>query len=426
MSEFQFIHAADLHLGAPFVGLHQDNPRLARMADDATYAAFDKIVELAIARKVLFVLFSGDIYDADYPNLKAQLRFRDGVAQLDKAGIQSCVIRGNHDHGGGERAKLAFPAGYYEFAPGANEPHYMFQNESPVAAIYGYSYPRRAVTENILRHYKPRAEDEKYFRIGMLHGNVGGDAEHDNYAPCSVTELKAIDIHYWALGHVHQAKVLSQAPPVVYPGTPQGLSIRETGAHGCYLVTVNDRHRHLEFIPADTLRWANISCGIEEMDGVDALLQKLETALENLAQREQHTVIARADLTGRGMLHGALNKVETLDTLREQLNERLTEVWLDRLQNWTRPDIDLEKKRHENNLLGDYLRLCRDAKDDKELQEKVLSALGEVCDHAVIKTALDIRGQAEGEAWLAKQLPQWLELAEIQGADLLLGEDTNG
>lgn len=420
MPNFQFIHAADLHLGAPFVGLHQNNPRMAQMADEATYAAFDTIIQLAIRQKVLLVLFAGDIYDAEYPNLKAQLRFRDGVQQLDQAGIASCVIRGNHDHGGSARAKLEFPDSYFEFAPGANEPHFISQDGIVVAAIYGYSYPQRAVTENILQHYAPRGEHQKYFRIGMLHGNVGGNAEHDNYAPCSVAQLKEIAMDYWALGHVHQSKVLSDAPAIAYPGTPQGLSPRETGAHGCYLVTTQDHHCTMEFVATDSLRWVDVEYDISETDSEEDLLRDLGDLLSKQYETSRRAVIARIALTGRGHLYSSLQTSDTLTEIQDYLQQQVTgDIFINRLQNVTQPDLDIEKKRQENSILGDYLRLSHSINSDDELRQKVLLALSEVADHADVKSALEIQ---HSEEWLLQQLPQLIEQAEARGADYLMGE----
>jgi DNA repair exonuclease SbcCD nuclease subunit len=427
MPNFQFIHAADLHLGAPFAGLHQENPAVAHIADKATYDAFENIIGLAIERNALFVLFCGDIFDAEYPNLEAQLRFRDGICRLDAAGISSCVIRGNHDHGGSRRANLEFPDRYFEFAPGFHEPHHIHQNGVPVVAIHGYSYPQRAVTENILRHYVTRAEDESCFRIGMLHGNVGGDAMHDNYAPCSVSQLKEIDIDYWALGHVHQARVLSSnAPAIAYSGSPQGLSPRETGAHGCYLVTVEDRRSELEFIETDSLRWAYLHCDISEIADMDGLMEALEDLLQTHSERENCALMVCIALTGRGELHQELQERRSLETLRERLNEQVNTafpVWVDRLQDATQPDIDLEKKRQENDILGDYLRLCTQVQNDAQLQDKLRAALSDVCGHAEVRSALGLRGSAQAAQWLEQQLPQWIGQAEINGADLLLEEE---
>jgi DNA repair exonuclease SbcCD nuclease subunit len=41
---------------------------------------------------------------------------------------------------------------------------------------------------------------------------------HDAYAPCELTDLTNAGFDYWALGHVHERRVLSRTPWIVYPG----------------------------------------------------------------------------------------------------------------------------------------------------------------------------------------------------------------
>ena len=91
----------------------------------------------------------------------------------------------------------------------------------------------------------------------MLHANVGGHPDHDSYAPCSVADLAATGLDYWALGHVHTRQVLQgEDPAVVYPGNPQGRHPGETGPRGVYLVEVDDRGGiGLDFRPTDVVRW---------------------------------------------------------------------------------------------------------------------------------------------------------------------------
>ncbi len=43
-----------------------------------------------------------------------------------------------------------------------------------------------------------------------------------NYAPFTWKDLKATGYNYWALGHIHQPQIVSEQPLIVYPGTPQG------------------------------------------------------------------------------------------------------------------------------------------------------------------------------------------------------------
>lgn len=45
---------------------------------------------------------------------------------------------------------------------------------------------------------------------------------------------------YWALGHVHQRELRGTDPVVAFSGNLQGRRIREAGAKGCWLVTVDD------------------------------------------------------------------------------------------------------------------------------------------------------------------------------------------
>ena len=95
--DFSFVHAADLHLDTPFKGIGSTAPHVAEQLREASLAAFDSLVELCLERRVAFLVVAGDIYDGPERGLRAQLRFRDGLARLSSAGISSFVVHGNHD-----------------------------------------------------------------------------------------------------------------------------------------------------------------------------------------------------------------------------------------------------------------------------------------------------------------------------------------
>lgn len=418
MLPFTFIHAADLHLGCPFQGLRAENPQVAAAADAATYRAFDRILDLAVDSGAAFVLFSGDVYDTEDRNLTAQLRFRDGLRRLDAAGIRACVIHGNHDHLGGGQAALDWPDNVRFFPARPSAPEIMHLDGEPVAAVHGYSYPRRSVTESLLSHFRARSQDEGLFRIGMLHGNVGGDASHDNYAPCTLAELAELSFDYWAMGHVHGHAVLSRrSPGVVYPGTPQGLSPRETGARGCCRVAVGpDRFPHIEFVQTHALLWESLQLPIAGVETEEALFGELERRLDEARAAAETSVIARVTLTGRGPLHRTLQNPANVDTILQQLRQRVDGepfAWLDRLYVETRPELDLEQQRERLDLAGDFLRLCREAQSDPALQAEVLEALGSFYGRTEVRRDLPLP---------AERLSVLLERAETLGADLLLGE----
>ncbi len=151
MRSFRFIHAADLHLDCPFKGLTGLPERLRSDIRDSTFAALDRLVELALRERVHFVLFAGDIYEAKDRSLRAQLRFQQALEALAAAGIPAFIIHGNHDPLlEGYTAKLRLPGGVRVFGCEAVESALVYAEDGqPLARISGISFDRAAVTDNL-------------------------------------------------------------------------------------------------------------------------------------------------------------------------------------------------------------------------------------------------------------------------------------
>ena len=96
---FRFIHCADLHLGSAFAAWRKERPEAARELALATFAAFDRIAELAVKNEARFVVLAGDVFDSSAPSLYAEARFRAALEKLDEAGIRVFWAAGNHDWG---------------------------------------------------------------------------------------------------------------------------------------------------------------------------------------------------------------------------------------------------------------------------------------------------------------------------------------
>ena len=94
---FSFIHAADLHLGSPFVGLRTEDPKLADLMTSASRDALEDLVTQAIDLKVAFLIIAGDVYDGDWKDTTIGLFFHRQMSRLERAGIPVFLVRGNHD-----------------------------------------------------------------------------------------------------------------------------------------------------------------------------------------------------------------------------------------------------------------------------------------------------------------------------------------
>jgi DNA repair exonuclease SbcCD nuclease subunit len=205
---------------------------------------------------------------------------------------------------------------------------------------------------------------------------VGSDTGHEPYAPCNLEDLLKPDMDYWALGHVHSAKILSQNHPVVaYPGNTQGRNIRETGEKGCYLVTVReDGDVEFEFLTTDVIQWKKVDFPIRNLESEQQLITALDQFCLGLSENEaKRPVIARITLSGHGPLYKFLRRPDAVSDLLEILYEtsmsRSPFVWLEQIHLRAGPEIDPETKMKEKDFLGDLLRLSREISNEGDFEE---------------------------------------------------------
>ena len=385
MPLLRFVHAADLHLDSPFKGLREASPEhVAAELYEATFRAYNNIIDLCIEEGVDALLVAGDIYDGADRSLRAQLKFVEGLKRLDEKGIRSFVCHGNHDPLDGWEARLDYPALCHRFGSEWGRVP-VFLDDPGRAVVYGISYPKREVKDNLV----DRLGDVETgpFSIGLLHANVGSDTGHEPYAPCTVDDLRQSGVHYWALGHVHARGHLNQHDPVVaYPGNPQGRHANETGPRGVYLVEVEDGgESHWDFRPVDVLRWEVCQLDIAGLETVHALLSSLNDLADGvLAEADDRPVVARVLLTGRGPMHRELRQPGVVNDLWEQLNARYVHMhpwlWCERIQVDTAAPINRDSVVQREDFIGDLARLVAEMRASPENLTELRELLMELFD----------------------------------------------
>ncbi|HET9417311.1 MAG TPA: DNA repair exonuclease [Candidatus Limnocylindria bacterium] len=366
---FRFLHAGDLHLDSPITGLSAVAPQeVLSVLRAATTESWRSIVRTAIDEPVDFLLIAGDVFEVSNPTLLGQTRFRDGLAELAAHGIRSYVVHGNHDPMDGKAwaASLEFPELTHRFGTVAGESVVHHRDGQPVARIHGRSYPTAAVSENYATSFRGRADG--LFEIGLLHTNVGDRPGHHNYAPCSVDDLRAAGMDYWALGHIHQPGVVLSDPPALYSGIPQGRDPGELGERGGWLVDVDATGRvTYRFVATDHVRWSPLNVDIGDVETDEALRAACRDAVEAaIAGADGRSLIVRLRLTGRGSMHATLRRTGYLDDLRTLLNEErslaVPFAWVESIADDTVPEIDVDARRSAQDFVGDFLRTVAEAR----------------------------------------------------------------
>jgi DNA repair protein SbcD/Mre11 len=339
---FRFIHAADPHLDSPLQGLETREGAPVGLLRGATRRAFEKMVELAIDEHIDFVVIAGDVYDGDWKDYSTGLFFRGQMVRLRDKGIPVYLIAGNHDAASVISKKLSLPENVHVFSTRATESKEVAGHP---AVIHGRGFPNRAVPENLAKDY-PQATPGR-FNIGLLHTSLAGRPGHDTYAPCSEGDLRERGYRYWALGHIHQPEVISQDPWIVFAGNCQGRHIRETGARGCRLVTVNDalQVESAERRSLDVLRWQELNVDLTGSDQETAALQRVSAAMERaVAEADGRLVAARLILTGPTPLHGSLHREGhrwRAELLARGQDQGAEAIWIERIKIATTPVYDV-------------------------------------------------------------------------------------
>ena len=386
---FRFIHAADLHLDTPFQGLARVSQEMAALLRDASLAAFDRLVRAALENEVAFVLLAGDLYDGEQRGVRAQMRFLRGLEALAEHRIKTFIVHGNHDPLGGWSAIREWPAGVTVFGGGEIAEAPVEVDGVRVATVYGISYGRREMTENLaLRFHKgPGRESRAGFRIGLLHCSVGDQPEHSPYGPCSFSDLSAAAIDYWALGHVHRSAVLREGNPwIVYPGNTQGRSAKpaELGAKGVMLVEVEGRDvRSIEFLPTESVRFLVLEVDLSDLpSGSDLAALRGELVCRAQSLREENpgsALLVRAILRGRGPQHADLNMPGARDELLRDLRDTFAGTdppfWWEDLRDRTSAEIDLDVVRARDDFASSLLARAVRLSADPEALERLRAFL---------------------------------------------------
>ncbi|WP_305069255.1 metallophosphoesterase family protein [Lichenibacterium dinghuense] len=334
--EFTFLHAADLHLDSPLLGLSSRAADLASRVGQASRRAFDRLVDLAIEERCPFVVLAGDTFDGDLRDYRSGLFFLAGMNRLRGAGIKVYMIAGNHDAANRWFDKLTHTDNVRRFDHRAA---HTFLDDDLRVAVHGRSFPRRDVAENLAASYP--APHPSYFNVGVLHTACqGGGGENAAYAPCTLEQLVNHGYDYWALGHVHARQILNEHPHVVHPGNIQGRSVRETGSKGVTLVRVSGGVvRGLEHRDVADVRWVHGEVDLTGAVDAEAARSAIRTVLEGLAATAADRSLAlRLVLRGETPLHAVLvrDPAGTREDVEVMASTLSATVWLERVEVRTR------------------------------------------------------------------------------------------
>lgn len=365
-----FIHAADLHLGAPFRGVRELSPvwadRLVRSIPDA----YRQLIDHALSEQVDFVIIAGDVFDSSHPSYADFCLFRSGLEQLGKAGILVYFCTGNHDpftmwsHDYGE-----LPENVFMFDPNEAEFFVFEKNGDPLVILGGRSYYNQTwpasenIAEGISREAALRINEQAPFCVGVIHTGLNIDPTR---SPVKPKDLMARNMDYWACGHIHHPHfVPKDAPLIAFSGCIQGRDIHETGPHGILKVVLKENlPTEIVFLPTAQVVWERITVDVSSCVTISDIQEAITTKqFECNADSQCQNMLCRITLTGTTPLHHDLSR-RVLEDLRSIINDRYPFFFIDDIVDTTRPEIDKEAIEKEALFPAVYLATMRTQQEE--------------------------------------------------------------
>ncbi|MGN0314026.1 MAG: exonuclease SbcCD subunit D [Fusicatenibacter sp.] len=320
-----FIHIADVHLGMdPDPGFPWSKQR-----GEEIWESFREIIRLAQEEKPEFLLIAGDLF-----HRQPLIRELKEVNYLFSTIPDTTVVlmAGNHDY-------VKKDSYYREFTWEKNvvglfrETMTRVEIPSKKTAVYGCSYYRREIPENLFADVRP--EGTMRYHILLAHG---GDARH---IPWSTERLAGSGFDYIACGHIHKPEILVPGK-MAYAGALEPTDLTQMGPHGYVRGTIDERGTTVEFVPFAVYEYVPVTLVVTEETTQYSLEQQLLSQLERLGSEK----ICIVTLSGR--------RQAALEFRKHRLMElgNVIEVY-----DKTRPAYDLEqlKRTYNGSLIGAYI-----------------------------------------------------------------------
>jgi exonuclease SbcD len=349
----KIVHAADLHIDSPLVGLARYESAPVDRLRGATRRAFENLIRLCLDEQAAVLLIAGDVFDGDWRDYSTGLFFAAQLARLRQGGVRVVLAAGNHDAQSHITRELRLPENVRVLSTRKAE-SVLFEDIG--VAVHGQGFAQRDVSEDLAASYPLAARG--LFNAGLLHTALGGRVGHAPYAPTTLEVLRSRGYDYWALGHIHTREVVSLEPLTIFPGNLQGRHARETGEKGATVLTVRDgrviEHRHE---PLDTVRWVQCRVDVSDaMSGDDVVQLTRKSLSEAAAQADGRLLAARIVLIGPTRAHAALLRAPehwTAELRAMSLDLGQGDVWLER--------VKIETLAREASLAGFDLAAREDA-----------------------------------------------------------------
>lgn len=335
---FRFVHANCLCLDEHLVGTGVLCAEDRELAEDATFRAWDGIVNTCIAAQTEFLLLTGNSFNARTNSLRARIALEKGFEQLAAHEISVFVVPGNLDPASAWKRTVSLPPNVTLLTDEDQEPVAVVRDQKVLASLSviataasdesNWSGAGPAVLSS--RHPAP-------FQIGVVGSGSPLRWEHGQPVPLDLPGVTATAaslvkaamaqrIDYIALGEGHPFTEHFAAGVVHDPGCAQSLSRQVTGSRGCSVVNVSPGGDvTIDAVAVAPIRWEEVALHVPANTNQNELAERMALAvMEREPDNDERLWIITWRLSGEGQIFNALTEPSAQRELADRVERELT------------------------------------------------------------------------------------------------------
>ena len=344
----KILHTSDVHLGAKLsylgakAGVHRNQIR----------ETFEKVVNLAVEKKVDLFLLAGDLFNDPFPS-KTNVEFaKDQFQKLSKNNIKVAVIAGNHDL---LEPGSVFLSDQMKF----NDPNiHIFTENSPWViedldtTVYGVSIATQKSRKSPLSQLSTESSDKSKIKVALGHGSVEiGGKEADNH-PIDPKVIQGSNFGYVALGDWH-GKLEVVKNKSWYSGSPELIDSDQKEAGNVLVVEVGTE-----------TKVTPVAVGKRRVVSQEVDLGKYSdftTLQKDLVEGSGEDIVKIVELKGKRKMDFSLN----IEEIEESLRSKFFYV---KIKDGSHLEISKEDLgRYPQELItGRYIKLLRDRQGEEQ------------------------------------------------------------
>ncbi|CAN5285333.1 DNA repair exonuclease [soil metagenome] len=318
--------SADLHLGK-----QSSNMKIGEMESSVTFT-WHRITDHVIENRMDALVLAGDIIDRDNRFFEAIGPVQKAFDKLDAAGIPVVMVSGNHDfdvlpdiirNRNYDHVHLLGEKGRWESK--------IIDTQNGRLQFLGWSFPLQHVMEDPLVQLLDYDLDldPNLPTVGLLHGDLFDRKSH--YAPLDQAGFPVGIAQAWVIGHIHKPEIIKKRDPLIlYPGSPQALSPKETGPHGPFLLSIEGKNADAHQVPLSPVRYEQLQIDITDAENESEFRNRVTRGLfDDVRDRVEELVMVTHMvydilLTGR---HSSMRNLENWSGLADEFeSEIITET----------------------------------------------------------------------------------------------------